>query len=125
MPEIDGCETTKKIRSNSENKNQNTTIIALTAAALLDEKNRALESGMNDFLTKPFSPKQLKINLGKWLNVEMENPQGVSYDQFSKNEMIKIDFTYLNEMSRGDHSFIKEMIELFLKEIPIAIIGVK
>ena len=80
MPEIDGCETTKKIRSDSENKNQNTTIIALTAAALLDEKNRALESGMNDFLTKPFSPKQLKINLGKWLNVEMEHPQGESYD---------------------------------------------
>ncbi len=122
MPEMDGCETTRKIRENSEDLNQDTVIIALTAAALLDEKNRALESGMNDFLTKPFSPKQLKVHLGKWLNVELESPQTESYDQISKNELIKLDFTYLNEMSRGDESFIKEMIQIFLKEIPAAMI---
>ncbi len=122
MPEIDGCETTKKIRANSKNKNQDTVIIALTAAALLDEKNRALDSGMNDFLTKPFSPKQLKVHLGKWLDVKLENQQPESYDQFSKNQVIKFDFTYLNEMSRGDLNFVKEMIEIFLQEIPVALI---
>ncbi len=121
MPEMDGCETTRKIRENSENKNQDAVIIALTAAALLDEKNRALESGMNDFLTKPFSPKQLKVQLGKWLNLEVENLQTESYEQVSKKEIINLDFSYLNEMSKGDQSFVKEMIEIFLKEIPAAI----
>ena len=124
MPEIDGCETTRKIRSNSENKNQDTVIIALTAAALLDEKNRALESGMNDFLTKPFSPKQLKVHLGKWLNVELENTPSEPYEHIAKKEIINLDFTYLNEMSRGDQSFIKEMIEIFLQEIPAAMIKI-
>ncbi len=122
MPEMDGCETTKKIRANSKNKNQDTVIIALTAAALLDEKNRALDAGMNDFLTKPFSPIQLKVHLGKWLDVELENPQEISYDQFSKTELLKFDFTYLNEMSGGDQNFVKEMIEIFLQEIPVALI---
>ncbi len=120
MPEMDGCETTEKIRSNSDNRNQNTTIIALTAAALLDEKNRALESGMNDFLTKPFSPKQLKMHLGKWLNMEMEDTPNNSNTQFPQNEILKVDFTYLLGSCQGDHGFVKEMIEIFLKEIPLA-----
>lgn len=120
MPDLDGCETTKQIRSNPNNINKDTTIVALTAAALLDEKNRALESGMNDFLTKPFSPKQLKKHLGKWLNLHLEDQDDNSYDQYSRNEIVKLDFTYLLESCHGDHGFVKEMIEIFLQEIPIA-----
>lgn len=120
MPDIDGCETTQKIRANAENPNQDTTIIALTAAALLDEKNRALEAGMDDFLTKPFSPKQLKIHLGKWLNIDTKISQPTSYSQFSQNEIVSLDFTYLLDSCQGDHIFVKEMIEIFLQEIPIA-----
>jgi len=121
MPEIDGCETTREIRKNEDNKNQTTTIIALTAAALLDEKNRALASGMNDFLTKPFSPKQLKMHLGKWLNIEMDNLQQDSIAHLPDDNMINIDFTYLSEMSGGDQTFVKEMIELFLQELPVTL----
>ena len=120
MPDIDGCETTREIRANADNPNQSTTIIALTAAALLDEKNRALDSGMDDFLTKPFSPKQLKMHLGKWLNIESESPLPNSYSQFSQNEIINLDFTYLLDSCQGDHVFVKEMIEIFLQEIPMA-----
>jgi len=79
---------------------------------------------MNDFLTKPFSPKQLKVHLGKWLNVELENTPSEPYEHIAKKEIINLDFTYLNEMSRGDQSFIKEMIEIFLQEIPAAMIKI-
>jgi len=120
MPNIDGCETTRQIRANPENPNQSTTIIALTAAALLDEKNRALDAGMDDFLTKPFSPKQLKMHLGKWLDIESENSPPNSYSQFSENEIVNLDFTYLLDFCQGDHVFVQEMIEIFLQEIPMA-----
>ncbi|MFK8007233.1 MAG: ATP-binding protein [Saprospiraceae bacterium] len=120
MPDIDGCETTREIRTNAKNPNQNTTIIALTAAVLLDKKNRAFEAGMDDFLTKPFSPKQLKIHLGKWLNIETKNSKPSYYSQLSQNEIVHLDFTYLLDSCQGDHVFVKEMIEIFLKEIPIA-----
>lgn len=62
MPILDGYEATKMIRS-SANKNKQTPIIALTASAMLDQKNKALDLGMNDFLTKPFTPEQLKEKL--------------------------------------------------------------
>jgi CheY-like chemotaxis protein/HPt (histidine-containing phosphotransfer) domain-containing protein len=57
MPGIDGLETTERVR-----KNLGLTslpIIALTAGALVEEKHRALEAGMNDFLTKPIDPSKL------------------------------------------------------------------
>jgi PAS domain S-box-containing protein len=120
MPNIDGCETTRQIRANPENPNQSTTIIALTAAALLDEKNRALDAGMDDFLTKPFSPKQLKMHLRKWLDIESEHPPPNSYSQFSENEIVNLDFTYLLDSCQGDHVFVQEMIEIFLQEVPMA-----
>ncbi|MEL6924699.1 MAG: PAS domain S-box protein, partial [Bacteroidota bacterium] len=102
MPEMDGCEATQNIRTDPQNPNQNTTIIALTAAALLDEKNRALDSGMNDFLTKPFSPNQLKRRLARWLDIDVEISQNNVNTLLQRDEVVKIDFTYLREMSRGD-----------------------
>lgn len=70
MPGIDGLETTQRIRNTL--KLNDLPIIALTAGALVEEKNRALASGMNDFLTKPIDPSKL-INI---LRSQIENYRG-------------------------------------------------
>lgn len=57
MPGIDGLEATKRVRSDLGLTSL--PIIALTAGALVEEKNRAMEAGMNDFLTKPIEPSKL------------------------------------------------------------------
>ena len=59
MPRMDGYEATATIRSWEENKYQSLPIIALSASALADFRQRAFDVGMNDFLTKPFKPKDL------------------------------------------------------------------
>ena len=53
MPEMDGMETTQKIRALDGNVNQKVPIIALTADALSGVKEKLLASGMNEFLSKP------------------------------------------------------------------------
>ena len=58
MPHMNGYEAAITIR-NTENINQSTPIIALTASAMLDQKSKAIEAGMNDFVTKPFTPNNL------------------------------------------------------------------
>ncbi len=58
MPIMDGFEATTRIRETE--KNGMTPIIAMTASALLEEKNRAFDSGMNAYVTKPFSSATLK-----------------------------------------------------------------
>ena len=59
MPKMNGYQSTQFIRQ-LNNKNSQIPIIALTASALVDERRKALESGMNEHLSKPFSPDELK-----------------------------------------------------------------
>jgi CheY-like chemotaxis protein len=54
MPDLDGIETTRRIRADSADVLP--PIVALTAGALASERERALEAGMNDFISKPFDP---------------------------------------------------------------------
>ena len=56
MPEMDGFESTKEIRRRGYSK---IPIIALTASALLDDREKIYRSGMNDLLNKPFDPLHL------------------------------------------------------------------
>jgi len=57
MPGLDGNQTTRRIRSELQLKTL--PIVALTAGALVGERQRALEAGMNDFISKPFDPPAL------------------------------------------------------------------
>ena len=60
MPVMDGYEAARIIRADKTNLNHRTPIIALTASALLDDRRKALAAGMDEHLTKPFTPDQLK-----------------------------------------------------------------
>jgi CheY-like chemotaxis protein len=67
MPEMDGMEATQKIRLLDLERVKNLPIIALTAGALKEEKEKALNAGMNDFLTKPIDTEHLERLLNKYL----------------------------------------------------------
>ncbi len=59
MPEIDGFELTKKIRNLENEYFKKIPIIALTAAATVNEINKCFDAGMNDYLIKPFNKEDL------------------------------------------------------------------
>ncbi|HAL82131.1 MAG TPA: hypothetical protein DCO83_07755 [Mucilaginibacter sp.] len=59
MPVLDGFEAAMEIRKLPDPKKANVPIIALTAAALFDIKERVFNSGMNDYVSKPFKPEEL------------------------------------------------------------------
>ncbi|MFO7745669.1 MAG: PAS domain-containing protein [Psychroflexus sp.] len=81
MPEMDGNETTSKLREyESKKKIKRTIVIGLTAGASINKKDKALNSGMDDFLTKPIETNKLESILNKYLingsrqvNTESEN----------------------------------------------------
>ncbi|MEI8049577.1 MAG: PAS domain S-box protein [Bacteroidota bacterium] len=66
MPVMSGIEATLKIREHEIKNGEHVPIIALTAGALLEEKEKCLRAGMDDFLTKPIEPEKLiKVMIGK------------------------------------------------------------
>jgi CheY-like chemotaxis protein/HPt (histidine-containing phosphotransfer) domain-containing protein len=75
MPVMDGFEATrcirgieaKRLRQDPLAADPHTPIVALTAHALAEVRDRCLESGMDDFLVKPFEEQQLVETLGRWL----------------------------------------------------------
>lgn len=67
MPEMDGYEATRNIRQLDSKYKANIPIIALTAAALKEVKEKVFASGMNDYLTKPFNPPELQKKLEHYI----------------------------------------------------------
>ena len=117
MPELDGCQATEVIRNNNNNPNKTTPIIGLTAAAMLEEKNRALKAGMDEFVTKPFSPVLLRKRVYKLLGIESDEQEHKSTTK-PLTSSVSIDLSYLYDLSQGDPIFIKDMVQTFIKEAP-------
>ena len=75
MPEMDGYEATRTIRtleaaSASNHGHKPAIIIAMTGDALHDNEELCRESGMDDFLPKPFTVDSLKMILQRWLTIQ-------------------------------------------------------
>jgi CheY-like chemotaxis protein len=66
MPEMDGYEATSAIRQAEYEGGQRIPIIALTANAMPGDRQRCIDSGMDDYLTKPFLPEELLRVLDQW-----------------------------------------------------------
>lgn len=67
MPIMDGYTATIEIRKLEKDLSKKTPIVALTAGAFYSVKDSAMESGMDDFLTKPISAAYLYETVEKWL----------------------------------------------------------
>ncbi|MEQ9468702.1 MAG: response regulator [Ekhidna sp.] len=66
MPIMDGYKATRKIRT----FDQKTPIIALTASALLKVRQEVIAAGMNDYITKPFDPSELRRKIAAYIKYQ-------------------------------------------------------
>jgi PAS domain S-box-containing protein len=65
MPEMDGFTATRLLRTDP--RSQALPIIAMTAHALVEERQRCLDAGMNDHVSKPIDPDALFVTLARWV----------------------------------------------------------
>jgi signal transduction histidine kinase/CheY-like chemotaxis protein len=66
MPEVDGYEVTRKVRETA-GPNRQTPIVALSASAFAEDRQCAIDSGMNDFAPKPIELNGLRAVLVRWI----------------------------------------------------------
>ena len=72
MPEMDGIEATRAIRS-GQGVNRDTRIVAITANAFGEDRERCFAVGMNDFVTKPINIASFRSDITRWLGESPES----------------------------------------------------
>jgi two-component system sensor histidine kinase/response regulator len=77
MPEMDGYEATRQIRSQASSGGPRVTIVAMTANALEGDRETCLASGMDDYISKPVKQSELERVLRRWLPAEAFPPTPV------------------------------------------------
>ncbi|BCL62857.1 histidine kinase [Desulfomarina profundi] len=131
MPEMDGFSATEKIRRiEQEEKRDPVPIIALTADVQKGIVQQCLSSGMNAYLSKPFSRQQLAEELRRWIiSFPDETPEeNISYS-VSKSPRNLLDTSALQQLhdlsKETGHDILTNAINNFHKHSPIDIAAIK
>jgi DNA-binding response OmpR family regulator len=119
MPEMDGWAATEEIRR----RGLSIPIIAMTANAFKEDRDRCLKSGMNEYLAKPITIEDLhaaisRLSTGKILETSASpgDPDTNSLQILNRHRLRSINA--VGESEGDDQQFIKELKELFLEHAP-------
>jgi PAS domain S-box-containing protein len=121
MPILDGNETTRRIRE--ELQLLALPIVALTAGALVVERQRALEAGMNDFISKPFDPHALIRKVRRLVEESRGAPIPLVICEPQPNQSVadtslppSIDASVVQQMFGEDLTLFKSVLGRMLRE---------
>jgi CheY-like chemotaxis protein/anti-sigma regulatory factor (Ser/Thr protein kinase) len=122
MPEMDGYEITKEIRTRIRKEMRNVPVVAITADASEKEKVKAKDVGMNDYIVKPYTPEELFSVISKFVK-PLPRKEGSSSvnPHASRFKEPGIDLDFLEKFTGGDQELTIQLIEIFLKQVPEAI----
>lgn len=125
MPIMDGYEATQKFRASDNSLNKALPIIAMTAHAMPGDRERCINSGMNDYMTKPVTFAGLGQMVNKWLaHVATLIPSNDTVRPRARNddEPALVDENVIRGLAPlkkpGKQSLLGELIDLFVKQVP-------
>jgi HPt (histidine-containing phosphotransfer) domain-containing protein len=116
MPLMDGLEAVSRIRQAERSTGEQTLIIALTARAMKGDRERCLNSGFDDYLSKPIRSQELRETIEEWAMMRelgsspLDRPTSPVETGFDRHSA-------LNTVG-GDESLLVEILEIFLKDWP-------
>lgn len=116
MPEIDGFEVAKFVRRSMKSPLNTIPIVALTADAFPETRQKTLDAGMNDFITKPFQQSDLLRVLAKLTGKNKELiPQETTEEEVEKEGYI--DFEYIKSRFGKDPETLRYILKVFTEDI--------
>lgn len=119
MPKMDGLEATRRIRALDDPEQSNIYIVAMTANALMGDREKCISAGMNDYLPKPIDQKKLLSALEKASSVAL--PPAVNADeQIPENACL--DAAVLDQLEETiGREAVASMLSMTMAEVPATV----
>lgn len=129
MPEMDGIEATRRIRDiEARNGALRTPIIAATAHAFQEDREKCILAGMDDFLSKPFTAKDIEPILNRWLSpgkpniAEAETPNPPAVDKADAAVRDTLDSDTMAQLRAldgpGEDRILRKVAAIFIETTP-------
>ena len=112
MPEMDGLAATAAIRKREQATGEHIPVVAMTAHAMKGDRERCLDAGMDDYLSKPLNPRELFRVIDGLAETREEE------DASSSPNVDIIDKTAAMEAVGGDQDLLRDIAKIFLEECP-------
>jgi CheY-like chemotaxis protein len=138
MPGLDGLETTRIIRRRQQTRSDLAdpvspiVIVAMTAAAMSGDREKCLAAGMDDYLSKPVRPEELRNVIERWgaqLHPDaeaaplesvspppVETPPAMSESPSPAAVEPPVDMERLNDFADGDPANLRELVDLYFRQ---------
>ena len=124
MPEMDGLTATRKIRESERETQKHLPIIAMTAHAMKGDRERCIEAGMDGYVSKPISSKEVAEAIASILRVQGESTPVIGLEVKPPDSTLptapRIVWNMGETLERlgGDEKLFHEVIEIFLDDVP-------
>ena len=122
MPEMDGYDATAQIRKRESELGRRTPVIAMTASAMQGDREKALEAGMDDYVSKPVKAAELDAVLARWISQvdeERSAPEETEGTAVQADATDPLDQSVLEGLRElGDSDLLTELVNLFVEEVP-------
>jgi CheY-like chemotaxis protein len=116
MPEMDGFEAIRILREREKATSHHLPVVAMTALAMIGDRERCLDAGMDGYLAKPIRPAELDALLDIYVGRKFERKNAAEAPPASAGS---VDAGELLDRIDDDRAFLAELIELFRREYPV------
>ncbi|MEI8395955.1 MAG: response regulator [Rhodospirillaceae bacterium] len=111
MPEMDGYEATRLIRGHP--RGQSVPIVAITADAMVTDRNRCLAAGMNDYIAKPFELQQVSDVVARWVGRSPASSAPINTPAEETADGLSIDLGYALRRLEGNRVLLVRLMRNF------------
>lgn len=118
MPEIDGLTATARIREQEKQTRRHVPIIAMTAHAMRGDRERCLEAGMDDYVSKPISAGMLLKAIRRVMPLAVRDPGSAAGTEPYVSTQDTGELAALLEAFNHDGAFFKEVADMFISDYP-------